>query len=260
MVGCLCAVCTSQDPYDFRLRTSLLLQTASGKTILVDASPDLRTQLLRWKVATIDGALITHDHADHLHGIDDLRPFCFGPPKKQIPIVVSDKIAPTLCQRFDYIFKADELFHQDRPILGGGIPLLKLMPQTLEDRQVSKICVAGELFQLFLLPHGHTFTTGLIHQSMAYIPDCQNVSSEILDYLEKCKLELLIIDCLQVAPHDTHLNVQMAFDYSKKIKAKKTRFIHMNHELSHQQLLTLASQHFNDQQALPAYDNEMLEY
>lgn len=259
MVGCSCPICRSTDPKDKRLRTSILIETKSAK-IIVDTSPDLRQQLLKWNVNKIDAAIITHDHADHLHGIDDLRPFCFGPPKKQIPVYVGQAIFSRIENRFDYIFKAKSIFTKEKPVLGGGIPLLDLVSMPIENEVFFKQVIANEEFHFFSLPHGHTKTTGFIHKTFAYIPDCQSVSDTFVNELSKMPLTWLVIDCLQEDPHDTHLNVEMAFSVAKKVNAKNTRFIHMNHELSHQRLLELADKNFDNAQALPAYDNEELEY
>ena len=89
-VGCSCVVCTSLDHRDQRMRSSIFIETKSGKNILVDTTPDLRTQLLNNKISMLDFAIITHDHADHLHGIDDLMPFCFGPPMREIPVYTNE--------------------------------------------------------------------------------------------------------------------------------------------------------------------------
>ncbi len=217
MLGCPCPICTSSDPCDQRLRSSLWIRTKTGGSIVIDTSADLRQQLLFWKVDKVDAAIITHDHADHLHGIDDLRPFCFGPPKKQIPIFVSKSIAETLERRFDYIFMAHQLFNAARPVLGGGIPLLSLMPMPLDCQQLHPQKVADEEFQFFLLPHGHTFTSGFIHDSMAYIPDCQSVDQEIIAALASKKLELLVIDCLQINKHDTTSMLRMPLPSAKQL-------------------------------------------
>ena len=99
---CSCSTCTSSNPKDHRFRTSLLLQTAQGSNILIDTTPDLRSQVLINQVEKIDGVVITHDHADHIHGIDDLRPFCFGPPLHPIPLWTSQHNAKTIISRFPY--------------------------------------------------------------------------------------------------------------------------------------------------------------
>ncbi|MCK5882998.1 MAG: MBL fold metallo-hydrolase [Bacteriovoracaceae bacterium] len=259
-LGCNCTVCTSNDLRDTRLRTSLLLKTKEKKTIVIDTTPDMRTQLLKHKVMSVDGCLITHDHADHLHGIDDLRPYCFGPPLKVIPVVASTKISNLLKDRFPYIFNATKLFGDDRPILGGGIPHLNLQAEELSKKKTNSINCCGEILELFNLPHGHTTTTGMYHEGLCYIPDCTSIADELVLELSQKKIDLLIIDCLQEDHHETHLNVEQAFNYIEKIAPKRAGLIHMNHETSHERLVKLARIRFPDGLVFPLVDNDRFEY
>ncbi len=259
-LGCSCKVCTSSDPRDKRLRTSLLIHTKQNKTIIIDTTPDLRTQLLSHSVMDIDGGIITHDHADHLHGIDDLRPYCFGPPKKDIPILCSTEIAPRLKERFPYIFKAEEIFNEKRPILGGGIPHLRMVEEELSCHELRSVNFIGEEFYFFNLPHGHTTTTGLYHQGLCYIPDCSSISSGLIDQLKELHISLLIIDCLQEEVHQTHLNTEQAFNYIELINPESAGLIHMNHEISHKGLEELANSRFNHGRVSPLVDNDRFEY
>src|SRR5690606_15972190 len=122
-----------------------------------DTGPDLRSQLLQHQIKHIDAAIITHNHADHTHGIDDLRPYCFWQEKK-IPVYTSAETAKALENKFDYIFQADKLFANKNP-LGGGIPRLELHHLELG----KEVNIEGESFRFFLLPHGHTQTLCFIH-------------------------------------------------------------------------------------------------
>lgn len=246
MLGCSCAVCSSDDPHDKRLRTSLLIQTSHGENILIDTGPDLRTQLLRAKPPTIDAAIITHDHADHLHGLDDLRPYCFGPPKKSIPIYSDDQTLQSIRSKFSYIFD------QKTPVLGGGIPQLELKTITA-DKQ--KIQIGKSTFQFFHNPHGHGQSLAFVHQKCAVILDCHQIHQEQLEWLASLKLELLIIDCVQEKPHQTHLWLERTIAYAKAIKAERTGLIHMGHYLSHQQLQKLP-----DENIFPTFDQQVLSY
>ena len=106
MLGCFCVVCQSLDHRDKRLRTSIYLETSSGKRILVDTTPDLRTQFLSNQISDIDFVIMTHDHADHLHGIDDLRPLTFGPPAKVIPLYCNHPTKKQINDRFNFINKS----------------------------------------------------------------------------------------------------------------------------------------------------------
>ncbi|MFW5887932.1 MAG: MBL fold metallo-hydrolase, partial [Bacteriovoracia bacterium] len=120
MLGCDCPICstTDQKPKNKRFRTSVLITTSKGHKIIIDTPPDLRSQLLKNKVDTIDAAIITHEHADHVHGIDDLRPFCFGNPRKEIPVFTNPTTAIDLTARFPYIFQRQQFFSKNKPILG----------------------------------------------------------------------------------------------------------------------------------------------
>jgi len=255
VIGCHCEVCESSDPKNQRMRCSLLLQTSSGIKILIDASTDLRTQALKNKVDKIDAVIFTHDHADHTHGVDDLRPFCFGPPQKEIPTYTSSICAESLRSRFPYIFKTNEVFSKNKPILGGGIPRLKLMevPEGVE------VKIFDESFFFFLLPHGHTQTLAVIHQKLAYLVDCKSIPDKVIDFLTNRGVELLIIDCLKSQAHQTHLSVNESFDYIEKITPKRAGLIHMTHDLEHTKLSQLAEKRFGSG-VFPLYDGQILEY
>ena len=251
IIGCLCNVCTSLDHRDQRLRTSIYVETRNGKKFLVDTTPDLRTQFLRNKISELDFVLITHEHADHLHGIDDLRPFGFKSSNKSIPIYTTLKTQQIIENRFDYIFKS----RTPGATIGGGIPRLYLNDVPLNQN----IVIEGEEFYFFTYSHGHCETMGFIHEQMAYIVDCHNLSDKILDELRKRKLKLLIIDCVQNAPHSTHLCVTKTFEYIKQIKPAQAGLIHMGHDLGHQALLNIAKKEFGDH-VFPLYDQQSLFY
>ena len=253
MVGCKCKVCTSSDPHDKRLRSSLFIETAKGKKILVDTTPDLRAQLLAAKISDIDFVIITHDHADHLHGIDDLRPLCFGPPIKEIPLYCNTQTKISIEKRFEYIFaKRDPV---KNPIIGGGIPRLVLNSVNL----LQKTIIDGEEFLFFNYPHGHGETLGFIFNRMAYIVDCMEIPDQVMQVLQSAKLDLLIIDCLKRGEHTTHLTVDRCFDYIKKINPERAGLIHMGHDLSHLELTSIALDEFG-KKVFPLYDQMKLTF
>jgi len=256
LLGCECSVCHSLDHRDQRLRTSVYIETANGKHFLVDTTPDLRTQLLSNKISLVDFVIITHDHADHIHGIDDLRPLTFLPFKKSIPVYTDAPVAKNLQKRFDYIFNPKA---QDKIYLGGGIPRLSLHQVELN----KEVTIENEKFIFFTYPHGHGETMGFLHEKLAYIVDCTEVPASLIEFLKSRQLDLLIIDCLQRHNHATHLTVAKSFEAIAAISPKKAGLIHMGHDLSHAHLTSLAQREFPDNQGIsvfPLYDHQKLTY
>ncbi len=250
LVACDCKVCTSLDHRDKRLRTSLFLETKTNLSIVIDTTPDFRTQLLNNNIKKLDAAIITHEHADHLHGIDDLRPFSFGPPAREIPVYTTSITRQIIEDRFPYIFNSGL-----RSQLGGGVPKLKMIDVTLNQ----KIPILDTHFTFFTYPHGHGETMGFVHESFAYIVDCMELSEDLILFLKNLKLDLLIIDCLQRKTHSTHLTVDKCFEYIEKINPKEAGLIHMGHDLSHRVLQDLARNKFGNK-VFPVYDSQKLFY
>lgn len=230
ILGCKCHVCRSTDVRNKRLRASALLEPSTGKKILIDVPPDIRTQLLRADVDSLDAVIITHDHADHTHGMDDLRPFGFitGLP---IPVYAAADAARDLRRKFPYIFERSTYF-KDKAILGGGIPLLDL-----HEVAPGRHAVAGESVQLLPMPHGHEDTFAVIHGKCAYVVDCREIPENVLITLRTAELDVLVIDCLRLTRHSTHLHLELALEYIRKIQPKLAVLTHMGHELEHLELL-----------------------
>ena len=157
------------------MRTSIILKVADLNnteplSFLIDTTPDLRQGLLNHNIKKIDACIITHTHADHLHGIDDLRPLCFGPPPKTIPLYTSGKFSEEIKNRFPYIF-GDQA---KQPQLGGGIP--RLITKTIDFTQtINKTHLHGVTFDFFLLPHGKGETIGFRQGKFAYLIDCHDI-------------------------------------------------------------------------------------
>lgn len=214
MVGCACPVCSSRDPRDKRTRTSILIET-SGKCILVDTSTDLRKQAIREKIPRIDAVLFTHSHADHIHGIDDLRGFHFL-HKQIIPCYGSRETIDLIAGNFSYIFKGMES--------DGYAPLL-------EPHSISQ---PFELFGKTVIPvpliHGTSRSTGYRIDATAYLTDCSAIPDSSRDLLGG--LDLLIIDALRYTPHFTHFNIDAALRVVVELKPKRTIFTHLTHEVS----------------------------
>lgn len=252
--GCPCKICkqaiNSPQSKDYRLRTSIFLETRSGNNILVDTTPDLRTQILNNSITKVSAAIITHDHADHIHGIDDLRPFCFFQTPREIPLFTTEYTKLQLEKRFEYIFD------NKKKIIGGGIPLLTL--NTIND-DLSAQQIIGEEFTFFKLPHGHISTVGFYHEGLAYLTDCQSIPEDVFEFLLSKSIKLLIIDTTRRKPHATHLHLEKSLEYIKKINPQVTRLIHLSHDFSHEKL-TKEVQDLGFLNTLPAYDQEILHY
>jgi phosphoribosyl 1,2-cyclic phosphate phosphodiesterase len=251
-LGCECSVCTSTNPKNKRYRSSICLHFNDGQNLLIDASTDLRSQLLANKINKIDAAIITHEHADHTHGIDDLRPFCFY-RKDPIPVFALNDCSQVLADKFPYIFQREEVF-KNKKILGGGIPKLDLYNVSPGTENI-----LGYDFTFFSLKHGHTTTLAFCVDKFAYIIDCQEVPQETLDFLKNQNLDLLIIDCLRTKPHQTHLHFDRSIEYAKFIGAKKTGLTHLSHEFD-QEELTNKLVEMNLAHIFPLYDTQVLSY
>ncbi|MES2529183.1 MAG: MBL fold metallo-hydrolase [Bdellovibrionota bacterium] len=231
ILGCKCHVCRSTDVRNKRLRASALIETDAGKKILIDVPPDIRTQLLRADISSLDAVIVTHDHADHTHGMDDLRPFGFL-TGKPIPVYSAPDAANDLRRKFKYIFERDSYF-KDKAVLGGGIPLLDLHEVGPGSHEF-----AGENFELLPMPHGHEDTYAVIHGKCAYVVDCREIPEKISDRLRDAQLEVLVIDCLRMTKHSTHLHLELSLEYIRKIAPKLAILTHMGHELEHGELLS----------------------
>lgn len=213
MVGCHCQVCGSTDPRDKRTRASILVQSGE-KRILVDTSTDLRTQALREGIPQIDAVLLTHTHADHIHGIDDLRGFHFI-HRRIIPCYGSPETMATVSANFAYIFEG--LSSE------GYSPLLESFP----------VQEAFELFGCRIVPvpirHGSFPATGYRFGDAAYLTDCSEIPEESLELLQG--LELLIIDALRFSPHPNHFNIEGALRVVANLRPRRTLFTHLTHEV-----------------------------
>jgi phosphoribosyl 1,2-cyclic phosphate phosphodiesterase len=249
-IGCQCDVCQSSDPKDKRLRSSIYLETKNGNHFIIDTTPDLRTQVLRENITHCDGAFITHEHADHIHGIDDLKPFGFK-QDDPINIFTHQKCAQFLHNRFPYIFNTQTHFKGKKP-LGSGVPKLKL--NTIQN----ELNYQGDQFYFELLPHGHTQSLSIYHDGLLYIIDCSDVNESWIEFVRAKGVHTLIIDCVRIKPHQTHLNLEKSLYFAQKIGAQKSYLTHMTHDFSYQALKNdLKSSDFWVE---PAYDGLKIQY
>jgi len=219
LISCKCAVCRSKNPKNHRLRASAWLQ-ARGKQILIDTSTDLRQQALRQRIGRVDAVLYTHPHADHIHGIDELRSYNYA-QKATIPLYGNAWSAQELRERFGYIFNPG-------PVEGGGIPLLSIHEFSTES---SEIDVVGVPVIPISLKHGSKECVGYRIESVAYISDCSSLPEKSLERLQG--LSALVLDCLRIAPHGTHFNLEQALEAAARIGAKKTYLTHLGHDFDY---------------------------
>ena len=160
--------------------------------------------------------------------MDDLRPFSFK-TQKDIPVYTNEATKNSLENKFPYIFQKEVIF-KDRPILGGGIPRLRLCEVENETS------IESHFFHFFSLPHGYGKTLGIVHSKLAYIVDCHEIPDETVEFLTHKKLDLLIIDCLREQSHQTHLTFEKSLQYIAKINPKIAVLTHLGHELEYQNL------------------------
>lgn len=223
LVGCVCSVCTGNNPKNVRTRSSVLVEH-EGSTLLVDASPDLRQQALRHGFSTLDGVLFTHAHADHMHGIDDLKAFNFH---KGGPIDCYGDAATLhdVRERFSYALANPQATHY------GYRPSLNLHEiDYYQSLKVGKIEA-----QTFLQLHGKMPTMGLRFGNIAYSTDVNNLPEQSLQVLES--LDVWIVDCLQIAPAPTHAHLAMTLEWIAQLKPKKAILTHMSHALDYETLI-----------------------
>ena len=214
-VGCECAVCTSPATHDKRTRPSIMLQY-SGRTVVIDTTPDFRSQALRQKIQRVDAVLFTHAHADHVLGLDDVRPFFFR-QKDPIPIFADQRCMESLRRIFTYIF--------DQTYPYGGI--LKVEPHL----------IAGpfNLWDMQLVPlpvlHGTLPVLGFRFGNAAYVTDFSTIPETTLGLLQG--LDVLILDALRHKPHPTHSTIENSLALVENLKPARAYFTHIAHELSH---------------------------
>ena len=218
-LGCDCDVCTSDDPRNNRTRCSIVFRLPEGN-LLVDTPPDLRTQLLREKVSLIHAALFTHEHADHLHGLDDLRlfPFRLG---HGVPLYCESVVEDRIRRVYDYAFSDREPTHP------GATPRLDFVRIKHEPFEVLGVEVLP-----IPLKHGpHFDVLGFRIGDFAYCTDTNEVPPESIERLAGVKT--LVIDALRYKPHPTHYSVDEAIEVINQVKPEQAYLTHICHDLDH---------------------------
>jgi phosphoribosyl 1,2-cyclic phosphate phosphodiesterase len=215
-IGCDCAVCRSLDPRDRRTRPSVMI-SYNGRHALIDTTPDFREQALREKITQLDAVLYTHTHADHILGIDDLRPLTYRHKPRKMPLYATPRNCEFLRNMFRYIFEAEYKF--------GGLPLVELQP--IE----GAVELFGARFEPLTVIHGETPILGFRFGSAAYLTDHSEVPAETLEKLQD--LDILFLDALRYKPHPTHSTVGQSLKIVAEVKPKRTFFTHICHDLPH---------------------------
>ena len=224
VLGCDCAVCTSDDPRDQRLRTSahVVAHTEAGDVHLqIDAGPDFRRQALRDSVTEVDALLVTHEHFDHVAGLDDLRPLFFR-NRAPIPVYARAGTADALHAMFRYVF--------DRTYPGASLLDLHRVdgPFVVTSRSAPEAAV--EVVPI-VAPHGPSEVLGFRLGAFAYLTDVSAVSDDVADRLGG--VETLVLDGLRPDPHPTHLSFDEAAEAAARIGARETWLIHVTHAVRH---------------------------
>lgn len=220
MIGCQCSTCNSEDPRDQRSRTGLMIEN-DERRVIIDVSADFRRQALDQKIDRVDALLITHCHADHVFGLDDIRPLNFrhGP----IPVYANEETWGFLRRVFFYIFEVGHI--------GGGLP--QIIPHTVE----GDFFLFGLQVTPFPVIHGKSEVTGYRisddEHSFAFVTDCNLIPPESLDRMRG--LDLLIIDALRYKPHPTHLHLDQALTYISELKPRRALLTHISHDIKHQE-------------------------
>ena len=226
-IGCECEVCRSEAPENKRLRCSIYVEHASGN-YLVDCSADLRQQALRYRLPRVDAVLVTHDHADHINGMDDLRIYNYlqGAP---IHIHALEDVLETLRVRYSYCFNPTQI--------GGGLPRIQLR-RIEPDRSFypgrRDGDTGGPSLKVTPIPvkHGNLDILGFrLGRDFAYLTDCSAVPDSSVALLEGVKV--LVVSALRPTPHPTHFSLHEALEFSRLLAPEQTWFTHMTCSLEH---------------------------
>lgn len=237
IVGCPCDVCTSDNPKNKRYRSSVLVEV-KGKKILIDTTPDLRSQALQTGFKTVDAVLYTHPHSDHINGIDELRVFNLW-KGGAIPIYSYKEHIDEIKKRFSYIF-------DNGKVKGGGKPLL--IPYVVDD----VFSIDNITINPILLYHGDMRNMGIRIENFAYLTDCSKIPESSYKLLNN--IEILFIDTLRFSRHPTHFSLSESLEEIKKINPKRAFLTHMGHDFEYNKLLKILPDNVE-----PAYDGMVLE-
>lgn len=213
VITCQCAVCQSTDHRNKRLRVSMLIETAD-KTIVIDSGPDFRYQMLRANVQDLDAILFTHEHKDHVAGLDDIRPFNYL-LNKNIDIYATDRVQDALKREFSYIFAETKY---------PGLPQIDLHTITDKPFHIGNTEITPLPIMHYKLP-----ILGFRIGDFSYITDAKTVTDETIELVRGSKI--LVVNALQRTHHISHFTLDEALDFTNKVGADQTYFTHISHNL-----------------------------
>jgi phosphoribosyl 1,2-cyclic phosphate phosphodiesterase len=211
MLLCSCAACMSKDPRDTRLRASILLEE-NGMNLLIDCGPDFRQQALRVGLKHLSGVLITHEHYDHVGGLDDLRPFCLS---EEMPLYAEKRVLDRLKITMPYSFRENPY---------PGVPLFGLNPIATTPFQINTLEIVPIRVMHFNLP-----VLGFRLGNFAYLTDFNHIEDSELNKLEGC--DTLVVDALRISEHISHNSLAQALHVIEYVAPKQAYLIHMSHDM-----------------------------
>jgi phosphoribosyl 1,2-cyclic phosphate phosphodiesterase len=222
MIGCSCAVCTSSDWKNKRRRCSLYVE-AAGQHIVIDTPPDFRDQVLTFGVKRVDAVFLTHPHADHIYGFDDVRRFS-DIQKGHIPVYGAPRTIKQMRKKFDYVDRKSHSF--------GGVPRVHFTDQT------GPVSVGEVTVTPLPVSHGMDTIYGFMVESsgkrLGYIPDCNGIPEETFQCLEN--MDVMILDGLRPQKHPTHFSIGEAVEQLRRIGATQSFITHLTHNSEHHEL------------------------
>jgi phosphoribosyl 1,2-cyclic phosphate phosphodiesterase len=223
IVGCTCATCTSSDPRDTRTRPAIAvswMESGKQRQVLIDTGPEFRMQALREGIRSVDAVFYTHSHADHILGLDDLRPLTFRRTTGPLPLYADDITADVLERIFDYTFSPLSTYPNKARVLLQRIS------------GAEKVMVGDAVFQRIPIFHGRLPIAGYRFGNAAYLTDMSSIPEASFALLRG--LDVVILDALRWEHHPSHANVDEAVAWVERLGARRAYFTHMSHELAHE--------------------------
>ena len=219
VITCKCAVCTSMNPKDQRLRTSVLMQTANH-TVAIDSGPDFRQQMLRAKVDRLDGLVLTHEHKDHVAGLDDIRAYNFA-SGREMPVYSTARVQEALRREFHYVFAAKTY---------PGIPRV-----TFHEINDQPFRIGQDVWTPLPVKHRDLPVLGFRLGGIAYITDANYLEAQTWDRIEG--VDVLVLNALRKEAHLSHFTLDEALEIAKKVGARETYLTHISHQLGQHEVI-----------------------